>query len=163
VPTLFVGLHAALVSVIALFGLSFLADPCGGGDLCLGGILGLVTLGVAAFGAVGIVIWRAGHRASPLLVLDCALVALAGYTLFQISPYGPALVMLGALLTAALGLPGAVLAGRAVMTHRIERLLAVAALAGVAVFGGGGGVAVLGLGLLALGAGWLLARPQPHV
>ena len=157
---LFVGLHLALVAVVAAFGLSFLLDPCGGGgDLCLGGALGLVTLGVAAVGVVGIVIWWGTKRASPLLVLDSVLVAFGGFTTIEIGPYGPATTTLGTALLVAVGVPAGALAGRAVAGHRIERLLAIAALAGVAILGGGGGaLAVLVIGLLALAAGWQWAR-----
>jgi hypothetical protein len=157
-PRLFVALHVGLIAVLTLFGLSFLLDPCGGGgDLCLGGAVGLATLVVAAYGGVGIVIWVAGHRASPLLVLDCLLVILGVTIVFDVGSDGPATTSLGGLLMAGLGLPAAVLAGRAVATHWIERLVAVAGLLGVAVLAGGGagGLGVVALGLVALGAGWL--------
>ena len=156
---LFVGLHAGLVAVIILFGLAFLSSgPCLEGP-CPGAMLGLGALGVATLGGAGVVIWWAGHRAAPLLILDSVLAAFAGYSLLDISPYAPGLAVLGVLLVGALSLPGAVIAGRAVATNRIERLLAVAALVGLAVLFGGGGVVVLVLGLLALGTGWLPPRP----
>lgn len=160
-PRLLVGLHVALVAIIALFGLSFLLDPCGGGgDLCLGGAVGLLSLGVAAVGIVAIVVWVAAHRASPLLVLDAVLVTLAAYTLPSVVPGGPVLTTLGVLLLAVLGVPAGAMAGRAVATHRIERLLAAGVFVAWGVLGGAGGAAVLLVGLLALGSGWLLAR-QP--
>ena len=151
----FVGIHAALVAILALLGLSFLADPCGGGgDLCLGGALGLGTLGVAAFGAAGIVIWWAAHRASPLLVFDSTLTVVGGYSILEAGGSGPTLFRLGTFLITVVGVAGTFLAGRAVAAHRVERLLALAALVGVVVLGGAGGsVAVLILGLLALGLG----------
>lgn len=162
-PRLFVGLHAALVVIIALFGLSFLLDPCGGGgDLCLGGALGLVTLGAAIFGAIGIVIWLAAHRASLLLILDSVLVTLAVFTLPSVAADGPATTTLGLLLLAVLGIPAGALAGSAVATRRIEPLVAIVLLVGVAVLGGGGAGAatMVGLGLLAIGAGWLWKRSR---
>jgi hypothetical protein len=163
-PRLFVGLHAALIAIIALFGLTFLLDPCGGGgDLCLGGAIGVGAFGVAALGGLGIAIWLGGRRASPLLVLDSLLAVVGAAILFEVASYGPLQIALGALSIAALGLSAAALAGRAVAPHRIERLVAVAGLVGVAVLvgGGEGGIAIVALGLLALGAGWLSARPRP--
>lgn len=158
-PTLFVGIHLALVSTIALFGLPFLLDPCGGGgDLCLGGAVGLTSLGAAAAGAVGIFIWWAVQRASPLLVFDAALASVGGYLLVQAPGAGPALIDLGLLAITGLGLAGAALAGRAVAAHRLEPVLAVATLVGIVILAGEGGLAVLALGLLALGAGRLWTR-----
>jgi hypothetical protein len=156
-------MHAALIAIIALFGLSFLLDPCGGGgDLCLGGALGLTTLGVAAFGVVALLVWGIGRRASPLLVLDCTLVVLAVAVLAASAFSGPAPVTLGALLMVVLGVPAAALAARAVATHRVESVVAFAALIGVAILGGGGagGVAVPVLGLAVLGLAWLSARTR---
>lgn len=159
-PTPFVGLHAALAVLIALFGLSFIADPCGGGgDLCLGGVLGLWTLGAAGFGAIGLAIWQVLKRASPLLVWDSALLALAGGILVSTSGDGPLTTMLGLVLIVLLAFPGAALAARSVATNRIETLVVVVLLVGTAAYlGDDGGVAVLAIGLLALGGGWLLAR-----
>lgn len=158
-PTLFVGVHLALAALLALFGLSFIADPCGGGgDLCLGGIAALFAFAAAGLGALGLVIWRLRRRASPLIVWDSALLALSGFVYLSTSPYGPTTPLLGAELIALFGLLAAALAGMAVVTHRIERLLVVAALVAIAVLGGEGGIAVLGIGLLALGVGWLFAR-----
>jgi hypothetical protein len=158
VPTPFVGIHAALAILIALFGLSFIVDPCfGGGDLCLGGVLGLFTLGAAGFGAIGIGIWLAMRRASLLFVWDCALVALAGGILVSTSGEGPLMTTLGLPLVLLLALPGAALAGRAVAANRIETVVVVVLLVGVAAYiGPDGGIAALAIGLVALGAGWLL-------
>ena len=158
-PTLFVGVHLALTSLITLFGLAFLADPCGGGgDLCLGGAAALFTFGVAGLGILGLGIWRVRGRASALLVWDSVLLAYAGYLLAVTSPYGPATTRLGAEVVAFLALPGAVMAGMAIVPHRIERLLAIAALIAIGVLGGGGGIGLAGCGLVALGLGWLFTR-----
>jgi hypothetical protein len=162
VPTLFVGLHLALAALLALLGLTFITDPCGGGgDLCLGGAVGLLALGVAGVGLVGIVVWSFGRRASPLLVWDALVLVPAGYTVLASSGYLPTMAGLSALLIASLGLVGVVMAGRAVAPHRVERLLAIAALVGVAVLIGPGGVAILLPGLFGLGAGWALGRGAP--
>ena len=76
-----VRIHGALVAIVALFGISFLADPCsGGGDLCLGGVVGLVALAYAGIGIGAITTWWLAHRASPLLVWDSIIVTLAGAT-----------------------------------------------------------------------------------
>ena len=160
-PTPIVGLHAALAILITLFGLSFFADPCGGGgDLCLGGVVGLGALGAAVFGAIGIGIWWLTKRASPLLVWDSALLALAGGILVNSSGEGPLALMLGLVLIVLLSLSGGALAARSVMGSRIETLIVVALLVGVAVYvGDEGGIAVLAIGVLFLGAGWLMARP----
>ena len=159
-PRLFVGLHAALLIVITLAGLSFLLDPCGGGgDLCLGGVVGLTILGVALAGAVGIVIWLAAQRASPLLVLDCMILTVAVYLLLSADPYGPQTTLLVGQLLAVLALPSAALAGARVATHRIESVGAAVVLVGIGAFAGGG-VGVPAFGLLALGAGWLWARSR---
>jgi hypothetical protein len=159
VGTLFVGVHAALAIVIALFGLSFLLDPCGGGgDLCLGGVIGTTALAAAAIGAVGIVVWSAAHRASPLLVFDATLGSVGGYFLLESFGGGPALLELSIVAVTTLGLVGAALSGRAVVAHRLERLLAMAALATTVVLFGVGGIAILAVGMLALGAGALVAR-----
>ncbi len=158
-PTLFVGLHLALAGLITLFGLAFLADPCGGGgDLCLGGVAGLFAFGVAGLGVLGLGLWRVRRRASPLLVWDCVLLASAGSILGTMYPFGSSTTRVGAELIAFVALPGAAMAGMAVMTHRIERLGAIGVFIGIAVLGGGGAIAVLGCGLVALAAGWLLLR-----
>jgi len=158
VPTRFVGVQLALALIVALFGLSFIADPCGGGgDLCLGGALGLFALGIAGLGGAGIVIWLIGGRALPLLVWDAALAVVGGAVLLSAAPSGNGLLQLAALGATFLGLAGAVLAGREVATHRIERVIAVAALAGAVVVLGAGGVAILVVGLVALFVGWRLA------
>src|SRR5512143_1319845 len=158
-PTLFVGVHLALVSTIALFGLPYLLDPCGGGgDLCLGGAVGLTSLGAAAAGAVGTFIWWAAHRASPLLVLDAVLVSVGGYLLIDAPGAGPAPLQLGLLAITGLGLAGAVMAGRAVAARRLESAPAVATLVGIVILAGEGGLAVLALGLPAIGACWLWTR-----
>ncbi len=156
-PTLFVGVHLALVGVIALLGLTFLANPCVG-DLCLGGVVALFAFGVAGLGVLGAGIWRVWRRASPLLVWDCALLAFAGSLLASIYPFGPAPTRVGAETVLFLALPGAALAGMAVVRHRIERLVAIAAFIGLAVFDRGYGVMMLGWGLVALATGWLLPR-----
>ena len=154
-PTRFVGVHLALALIVALVGLSFIADPCfGGGDLCLGGALGLFTLGLAGLGGAGIVIWLVGRRASPLLVWDAALAVVAGVILLSLAPSGQGMLPLATLGGTILGLTGAVLAGREVAMHRIERLIAVAALGGAVLVVGDGGVAILVVGLVALFVGW---------
>ncbi|MBI2780442.1 MAG: hypothetical protein HYX55_01435 [Chloroflexi bacterium] len=160
-PTLFVGLHLALAIILSLFGLSFIADPCGGGgDLCLGGGLGLIAFGIAAAGVVGVVVWGIWRRASPLLVWDAAILTLAGSILLNAAPGGQGLLLVGSLLAALFSLAGAVQAGREVASHRVEPVLATVALAGGVILLGQGGVVVLVLGLLALGVGWLLAREE---
>ena len=156
-PTLFVGVHLALVGLIALLGLSFLANPCGG-DLCLGGIGALFAFGVAGMGILGLGIWRVWRHASPLLVWDCTLLVFAGSLLVSIYPYGPATTRVGAEVATFFALPGAALAGMAVWPHRIERLGAIAAFIAIGVLQGGGGIAVASCGLLALGVGWLVRR-----
>ena len=156
-PTLFVGVHLALVGLIALFGLAFLANPCGG-DFCAGGFLGLAAFGVAGLGLLGMGIWRAWRRASPLLVWDCTLLVFAGSVLVSIYPYGPATTRVGAEVAAFFALPGAVMAGMAVVPHRTERLGAIAAFIAIGLLEGGGGIAVAGCGLVALGLGWLFTR-----
>jgi hypothetical protein len=159
VPTRFVGVQLALAVILALFGLSFIADPCGGGgDLCLGGTLGMFALGIAALGGVGIVLWLVGRRASPLLVWDAALAVVGGWILLSAAPSGQGLLLLGALGATFLGLAGAMLAGREVATHRIERVAAVVALAGAVVVLGIGGGPILVVGLVALFVGSRLAR-----
>jgi hypothetical protein len=157
VPTLFVGVHLALVGLVALFGLVFLANPCGG-DLCLGGIAALFAFGVAGLGVLGLGIWRIRRRASPLLAWDSAMLAGAGGLLASTYPYGPDTTRVGVELVLFAALPAAVLAGMAVAPHRMERLGAIAAFIAIGVLGGEGGLAVLGCGLLALAAGWLFIR-----
>jgi len=158
VPTLFVGVHGALIVLISLFGLTFLLDPCGGGgDFCIGGVVALYSFGLAGFGAVGLAVWRFGRRASPLLVLDCVLVAALGP--LAIASGGPAsLSLLGLQLAALIALGGAALAGRAVVTHRLETILSLAVLASLAALRNAGGLAVLMVGLVALAVGWELTR-----
>jgi hypothetical protein len=152
-----VGVHGALV---ALLGLSFLFDPCGGGgDLCLGGVVGLMALAVAGFGAIGIAAWRFGRRASPLLVLDCLLIAVLGPSAVAASGYGPAnLTTSGLMVIVLLALVGAALAGRAVASHPVEAILALVIMAGLATQRDAGGVGVLVIGVIALVLGRVLAR-----
>jgi len=160
VPTLFTGVHGALVIVIALFGLTFLLDPCGGGgDFCLGGLVAVSSFGVAGVGAVGLAVWRFGRRASPLLVFDCLLVAVLGPIAISSSPDGPAsLAVLGLQISLLLALAGAAISGRAVVAHRIEAILSLGVLAGLATLRDAGGIGVLIVGLVALAVGWGLTR-----
>jgi hypothetical protein len=159
VPTRFVGIHLSLALIASLFGLSFIADPCGGGgDLCLGGAIGLAALGLAGVGGIGIVTWLVGRRASPLLVWDAVLLSFATLVLLS-SVQG--LVQLGALATALLAVAGAVLAGRHVMGHRIERILTVVALVLAVLVIGEGGLDVLVIGLAALLVG--SRRPRTDI
>jgi len=163
VPTPFVGVHGALVALVALLGLSFLADPCGGGgDLCLGGVAGLMALAVAGFAAIGLAAWRFGRRASPLLVLDCLLIAALGPSALAASGYGSAnLATAGLVVIVLLALVGAALAARAVAPHRVEAILALVVMTGLATQRDAGGIAVPVIGLIALALGWILARTVP--
>jgi len=160
VPTPLVGVHGAISGLVALLGLSFLFDPCGGGgDLCLGGVVGLMALAVAAFGAIGIAAWRFGRRASPLLILDCLLIAALGPSALAASGYGPAnLATSGLVLIVLLSLVGAALAARAVVSHRVEAVVALVIVAGLATQRDAGGIGVLATGVIALALGWVLAR-----
>jgi hypothetical protein len=159
VPTRFVGVHLSVALVIAAFGLSFLADPCsGGGDLCLGGVVGLFALGAAGLGGLGIVIWLVARRASPLLVWDSALVVIAGAIVIGSGGIGEGLFVAGALAVVLLALGGAVLAGREVAIHRIERIVAVVALAATVVEFREGGFVIVVVGLVALFVGWRMGR-----
>ena len=160
-PTWFVGLHLAIVSLVALFGLSFLLDPCGGGgDLCPGGVVAVAAFGVAGFGLAGLAVWRLGGRASPLFVLDCLLVAVLGP--IALTTGGPAwLAILGLQAVLLLSLAGAALAGRAVVANRLETILSLAVLASLATLRDAGGIGVLVVGLAALAVGWGLMRMAP--
>ena len=162
-PTPLVGVHGALSVLVALLGLSFLFDPCGGGgDLCLGGVVGLMALAVAGFGAIGLASWRFGRRASPLLVLDCLLIAALGPSALAASGYGSAnLATSGLMLIVLLALVGAALAGRAVAPHRREAIVALVVMAGLATQRDAGGIGVLVVGITALALGWVLARTMP--
>ena len=162
-PAPFVGVHGALVVLVALLGLTFLLDPCGGGgDLCLGGVVGLMALAVAGFGAIGLAAWRFGRRGSPLLVLDCVLVALLGPSAVANAGYGLAtLAGAGFMGIVLLALVGAVMAGRVVAPNRPEAVLALAVLAGLATQRDAGGIGVAVVGVVALALGWILARTVP--
>ena len=162
-PTPFVGVHGALVVLVALLGLTFLLDPCGGGgDLCLGGVVGLMALAVAGFGAIGLAAWRFGRRGSPLLVLDCVLVAVLGPSAIANAGYGPAtLAGAGFMGIVLLALVGAVMAGRAVAPNRAEAILALAVMAGLATQRDAGGIGMLVVGVIALALGWALAQTMP--
>jgi hypothetical protein len=160
VPTLFVGVHGALVVLVALLGLSFLLDPCpGGGDLCLGGVLGLISLGVAGYGAVGLTAWRFERRASPLLVLDCLLVAVLGPIGISAAGDGPtSLAVFGLQIALLFALVGVAITGRAVVAHRLETILSLAVLASLATLPEAGGIGVLIVGMAGLAVGWALTR-----
>ena len=164
-PTPLVGVHGALVVLIALLGLSFLLDPCaGGGDLCLGGVVGLTALAVAGFAAIGLAAWRFGRHGSPLLVLDCVLVALLGPTALANAGYGPAsLAAAGFMLVVLVALVGGVLAARAVAPHPRETILVLVVLAALATQRDAGGIGVFVVGAGALALGWILARTVPPV
>jgi hypothetical protein len=163
VPAPSVGVHGAVVVLIALLGLTFLLDPCGGGgDLCLGGVVGLMALAVAGFGAIGLAAWQFGRRGSPLLVLDCVLVALLGPDVLANAGYGPAsLAGAGFMAVVLLALVGAVMAGRAVAPNRVESVLALVVMAGLATQRDTGGIGVAIVGVVALALGWILARTVP--
>ena len=163
--TPFVGVHGALIVLIALFGLSFLLDPCGGGgDFCLGGVVGLTALAVAGFGAIGVAAWQFGRCASPLLVLDCVLVAALGPEAVANSGYGPAtLLTAGFMLIVLLALVGAVMAGRTVAPNRVETILALVVMAVLATQRDAGGIGVAVVGVVALALGWVLARTMTAV
>ena len=153
-----VRIHAAMVVIVAVFGLSFLADPCGGGgDLCLGGVVGLAALAYAGIGIGSITTWWFAHRASPLLVWDSILVTLAGATLLSSMGGGVPLVVLGFIGILLLGVPGAILSGREVSRHKFERLLAIVALAATMLLGIGL-IVVTVVGVIAMATGWLLGR-----
>jgi hypothetical protein len=161
-------IHAGMATLVALFGLSFLLDPCGGGgDLCLGGVVGVVSLSYAGIGIGAMATWWLARRASPLLVWDSILVTLAGATLIG-SGGGPVpLITLGLVGLLMLGVPGAVLSGRAVSRHRIERIVAIIALLATTLLGIGVIVVAI-VGTVALLIGWFLERgagasttPQP--
>jgi hypothetical protein len=158
-----VGVHGALVLVTALLGLFFIADPCGGGsDLCLGGVVGLMALGVAVFGAVGLAVWRFGRRAAPLLILDCVLVAVLGPNVVAAATdVSGNVAAFGLTAVALLAVVGATLAGRAVAPHRIEAGLVLAVSAGLAALRDAGGLGVPVVCVVALGLGWALARSVP--
>jgi hypothetical protein len=159
--TWFFGLHALLIAVITVVGLIFLANPCGGGDLCLGGVVALWALGFAGWGVVGLVVWRALRRAGPLLVWDAIVLAVAGDMLLSTLGLDASLLAPAAFATVLAAIAGAVLAGRAVAVHRAESVLAVVVLIFILALAGAGGLAVLLAGLLALGAGWLANRAAP--
>ncbi len=158
-PTLFVGLHLLLAAAVSLFGLSFLLDPCGGGgDLCLGGVVGLSTLGVAGLVLIGLVIWKVGRRASPLLVLDSVFAGIAWYIVSRGEDIRVPFVVLGGQAVLVLGILGAVASGREVVAHRVETVLTIGVLVGAAVFVRFMEIEIVVTGLLGLAAGWLLRR-----
>lgn len=161
-PAPFVGLHLALAIVVALFGLSFLLDPCGGGgDLCLGGIVGLSALGAAGIILAGLALWRVARRASPLLVLDSVVTGIAWPIVAQGSDVRVPFALLGAQLVLVLGALGAAAAGRAIVKHRVETALTLAVLAGVAAFVRFMELEIIGTGVAALVVGWVLGRRSP--
>jgi hypothetical protein len=135
VPTPFVGLHLALATAVGLFGLTFLLNPCGGGgDLCLGGLVGLSTLGVAALVLVGLAVWKVTRRASPLLVLDSLFAGVAWYIVSRAADIRAPFVVLGGQLVLVLAVIGAVAAGRSIVGHRVESVIALVAVIGAAIF-----------------------------
>jgi hypothetical protein len=154
------GLHLALVALLGLLGLSFIADPCGGGgDLCLGGLVGLMALGVAGFGLLGLGLWQLWRRATLLVILDSVLVAVLGPIALQSTAYGPGgLAALGMIGTALLALVGVVFAASHVARHRLESIVVLVALGALALNRDTGGPGVLVVGVVALALGWLVAR-----
>jgi hypothetical protein len=153
-----VRIHAALVAIVAAFGTNFVLDPCGGGgDLCLGGVVALASFAFAGIGIGSIATWWLGHRASPLLVWDSILVTLAGTTLASSMGGGAPIVIFGFSGVLLLGVPGAILSGQAVSRHKVERLLAIAALAATMLLGIGLIVVTI-VGLASMAIGWFLRR-----
>jgi len=158
---MFVGLHLALAAAVALFGLSFLLDPCGGGgDLCLGGVVGLSTLGVAGLVLIGLAVWKVARRASPVLVLDSMVAAVAWSVVSRGADIRVPFVLLGSQIAFALAVIGAVLSGRAVIRHRIETVIAMGLLVGAAFFLRFMEVEVAVTGIGGLVLGWLFARNE---
>jgi hypothetical protein len=154
-----VRIHAALVAIVAAFGIYFVADPCGGGDMCLGGVVGLVAIAYAGIGIGSITAWWLARRASPLLVWDSILVTLAGATLLT-SGGGVPIVTGGLAGTLLFGIPGVVLAGREVSRHKYERIAAVVALLATTLLGVEL-LAVVAVGVVAMAIGWLVGRRSP--
>ena len=162
-----VGLHLALVALLGLLGLSFITDPCGGGgDLCLGGIVGLMALGVAGFGLLGLGLWQFWRRAALLVIVDSILVAVLGPIALASTAYGSlGLAPLGMMGVAVLAVVGVVFAASHVATHRIEPVVVLAVLGLLATNRDSGGPGAFVVALVALAIGWFVARsgtePEP--
>jgi hypothetical protein len=125
-------------------------------------VVGLVALAYAGIGIGSITTWWFAHRASPLLVWDSILVTLAGATLLSSMGGGVPLVILGFTGILLLGVPGAILSGREVSRHKVERLIAIVALAATMLLGIGL-IVVTVVGLIAMATGWFLGRTSaPH-
>jgi len=158
------GLHLALVALLGLLGLSFITAPCG--DLCLGGLVGLMAFGVAGFGLLGLGLWQFWRRATLLVILDSVLVAVLGPIALQSSAYGSAgLAGIGMIVVALLAVVGVVFAASHVVGHRVESIVVLVALGGLALNRDTGGPGVLVVGIVALAIGWFVAReatpPEP--
>src|SRR6188474_1414431 len=98
-----------------------MANPCGGGgDLCLGGLVGLMALGVAGIGLLGLGLWLIWQRATLLVLHDSVLVAVLGPIALASSTSGPGgLAVLALILVALLAVVAVVVAASQVAAHRI--------------------------------------------
>jgi len=137
--------HIALVIVLAVGMVAALSNPCGnGGDLCLGGLLGLMAGGAGLLVLIALGFRAVVHRASPLVLIDVGLGALlAPAVLIPGSDLSLALVMVMAIV--GLAVLGAILAAREVSQHRLERVVLAAFVVGVAVLFSGQRAGVYGL------------------
>lgn len=140
-----VQVHLILLAVFALLAAVLLSGGCGGSDMCPGPQLGLVLLVIVIVAGFALAIGGAAGRASPLAVIDAIIAAPLIPT-----PLGmlhePSVPILIASVVLALTVAGAVIAARAVATHRLERVVLAIVLITVALLFSG--VASLRLGVV---------------
>jgi hypothetical protein len=155
-------IHGLLVAALAISALVLFADSCGGGDLCLGGLLGIVGLAVAGVVLIGLAVRAYAGRSSILVAIDSLVAVILGPTVFRellSLSFNPATLF--AIGVVVLAIAGAVLAAREVSRHRVERVVLVAALILIGVVVGLGRVdGTVGLAIVALVIG-ATVWPQP--
>jgi hypothetical protein len=137
--------NIALVIVLAVGMVAALSNPCGGGgDLCLGGLLGLMAGGVGLLILIALGIRAVVHRSSPLVLIDVGLGALlAPAAIIPGSELSLALAMVMGIV--GLAVVGAILAAREVSPHRLERVVLAVFVVGVAVLFSGQRAGIYGL------------------
>lgn len=157
-------IHGLLVAGLAISAVALLADPCGGGgDLCLGGAVGLMGLVAAGVVLIGLAVRAIRGRSSVLVAIDSLLAVILGPSVFRgvisVSVNPAALFIIGVVV---LAIAGAVLAAREVSGHRVERGILVVALIIIGVvFGLGrpdGGTVAVAIVAVVIGA---TLWPQP--
>jgi hypothetical protein len=122
-------IHIALLAILAVSSVGLIGGGCGGGDVCPGPQLGLLTAVLFAIMAACLAVRAFAGRSSPVAVLDAVLgaftlgSAVSNVLGVYVTPLSIAITVLS-----VLAIIGAVLAAREVARHPTERKVLIAVL-----------------------------------